>query len=280
VNRSKFFLLSGPSIYSGVFILATRISPYDTEQSQGSASGDLSPSTAKGSARKKQSKSNGPARKSQHKKWTLKQHWKVASRAKQIEWIIAGVAAMAAVVGLVFWIFSLLQTKWNFEKENRSSISMIKVDMLNRPEVGQSVGFQITLANSGKMDARNAWEQAVSRVASTLTLNAPAGPNHIESGLTMPAGQPYVVQAKTAPLTQEEMDGITQGKLCIYAFGYVSYWDDFGAKQSVFCGFYKSGVTWGPQQTGVGICPHNNRILWSGTETPVSDGSHTTKCQD
>jgi hypothetical protein len=252
----------------------------DAEHGQGKAPDDSTPSAAKITTRKEQGKPSRPAGKSQQKKWSLKQHWKTASRAKQIKWVTEGVVATAAVIGLFLWIWTILQTKRNFEKENRSAISLLKADMLNHPQIGEAVRFRLTLDNTGRMAATNSWEQTASSVGSAITLNAPPQPNHIESGMTLPAGQTATVEAQSAPLTKEQMDGIAQGKLCIYAFGYVSYWDEFGGKQSVFCAFYKSAIPWTPQQTGLALCPHNNRILWDGKETIASDGSHTTKCQE
>jgi len=176
------------------------------------------------------------------------------------------------------------QNRELFELDQRPYIALLKTDMLNAPEVGKPVKFQLTLENVGKTVGLNSFEQTRSVVAPAIEIIPPPAPDKVESGLPILPNTPFAFMVDTAPLTKEQMDSITQRKSCIYAGGYVSYHDIFGEfRQTVFCGFYKSGgpPVWSPQQTAVPFCPHNNRIIWSGTETHSDKkGAHITKCEE
>jgi hypothetical protein len=96
----------------------------DTKNSDGKAPGDLSPSAAKTETRKQQRKSNTATNKPRkQQKWSLVRHWKAANRTNQAKWFLEGFGALIAVSVLGVYIWSNLQTKWNFQAEHEPLIS-------------------------------------------------------------------------------------------------------------------------------------------------------------
>jgi hypothetical protein len=52
------------------------------------------------------------------KKWSLIEHWKRASKAKQVKWVFEGIGLLIAFCILCVYIWGNLQTAWNFRAEH------------------------------------------------------------------------------------------------------------------------------------------------------------------
>ena len=56
------------------------------------------------------------------KKWSLREHWKHASRRTQVKWCAEGLVIATGVAVLGTYIWQNLQTKWNFAEEHRPKV--------------------------------------------------------------------------------------------------------------------------------------------------------------
>src|SRR5260370_13157630 len=102
----------------------------DTKKGEPETPSDLLPRAPKTPATKKQGKAATAAKKSdKQKKWPLKEHWKRASRTKQIKWIAEGILVATAVLIPGIYIWDHLQTKRHFEVEGQ------QFSMEHRPRV-------------------------------------------------------------------------------------------------------------------------------------------------
>ncbi|HEY2472220.1 MAG TPA: hypothetical protein VGI45_30815 [Terracidiphilus sp.] len=67
---------------------------------------------------KAQNKSDKP----KSDKWTLREHWQRASAAKRVKWVFEGIGGLIAFLILVNYSWQNLQTKWNFQADQRPRI--------------------------------------------------------------------------------------------------------------------------------------------------------------
>jgi len=175
---------------------------------------------------------------------------------------------------------TLSWTKEQFETDQRPYIAMIRADMMNKPEAGQAVNFRMTLQNVGKTAALNSWNQQTWKIARELTVRQIVGPDRVESGIVLLPATPIFIDVTTDPLTEAQMSLLTRSKLCLYAFGYISYKDIFGTtRETSFCSFYSATVPWSQERPGVSFCPHANCIIWDGAEgSKEEEKIYTSKC--
>lgn len=137
----------------------------DTKKSGSKASKELRPITpklqtdTKGNSPKE---SNKQSRK--HQKWSLKRHWKAASRKQQVKWVAEGIGGLIALGVLVTYIWSNLQTKWNFQAEHRPIVIHSRPPNLVQslscdPARGLHIGnMQEFVKNVGRGTASNVFE--------------------------------------------------------------------------------------------------------------------------
>jgi hypothetical protein len=132
----------------------------DTKKSKPETSSNLPPGTPETQATKKQRKASDSADKSKdNKKWSLCRHWKSASRAKQVKWIFEGIGGFIALAVLCNYIWSNLQTVWNFRADQRPRISVLGYKIgdtvTEKYELNEGHPFfgEITFQNTGKSTA-------------------------------------------------------------------------------------------------------------------------------
>jgi len=112
----------------------------DTKNSNEQASDNLNPSTIKIKTNEQTTKATNPNKKAKkQKKRSLWQHWKSASRAKQIKWVAEAVAVVTGVLILGIYIWGNLQTRSNFKVEHRP-----KVIVSRPPELLGKVNCEVT----------------------------------------------------------------------------------------------------------------------------------------
>ena len=86
------------------------------------------------------------------KKWSLWRHWKQASRAQQVKWIVAAITLILAAIGL--W-----QVRENFRTEHRPRISAGSYTVFDGTSgqlglvAGRPFGVDVVLRNVGKSTA-------------------------------------------------------------------------------------------------------------------------------
>jgi hypothetical protein len=104
-------------------------------------------------------KINPPKRKKQ--KWSLWRHWKRASRAKQVRWILEGIATIVGISILGVYIWGNLQNKWHFEIEHAPLVINNRPPELIQPFIcdisnGLHTGnMQTFIKNTGNITAYN-----------------------------------------------------------------------------------------------------------------------------
>src|SRR6266850_1958095 len=106
----------------------------DTKNGDDETPGDLLPTAPKAKTAEKPSKTNSTTKKSnKQQKKSLWWHWKSASRANQIKWFAKGVGVITGICILIVYIVGVLQTKRNFEKENRAHVIFPRPPQLTGP---------------------------------------------------------------------------------------------------------------------------------------------------
>jgi hypothetical protein len=95
----------------------------DAENPNRQTASNLSSSTSKIKTNEEAAKTAEPNKKAKkQKKRSLWQHWKSASRAKQIKWSAEGLIVITGILILGVYIWGNLQTKWHFEAEHRPRV--------------------------------------------------------------------------------------------------------------------------------------------------------------
>jgi hypothetical protein len=98
------------------------------------------------------------------KKWSLKRHWDVATRKQQVKWVVSGIGSLIALGGLGSYIWSNLQTKWNFQQEQRPRLVITKLEIMDllvsheakekqEFKVGEPMAVNVEFKNIGKTTA-------------------------------------------------------------------------------------------------------------------------------
>ena len=126
----------------------------DAQNGERKTSGDLFPTTPKTKAGNKTGKTSRTDKKSaKQKKWGLWRYWKSVSRAKQLKWIVEGIGIITAISLLGVYIWDHMQTKWNFEADQRAWIGVSRIDGGIEPD--KPTKLILHFINTGKTPAFN-----------------------------------------------------------------------------------------------------------------------------
>lgn len=98
------------------------------------------------------------------KKWSLRRHWKSATRKQQFKWVAEGIGIAIALCVLGTYIWGNLQTKWNFQEEQRPRLVITKLEIMDllgsrkakekqEFEVGEPMAVNVDFKNIGKTTA-------------------------------------------------------------------------------------------------------------------------------
>lgn len=83
----------------------------DAKDGDGQTNSNLAPSTLEAKATEKKGKSGNAAKEtSKHNKWTLKQHWKTATRKQQVVWVCEGITGFIGILVVLGTCYSYISS--------------------------------------------------------------------------------------------------------------------------------------------------------------------------
>lgn len=218
----------------------------DTKNGQRAATQKLTSGSSGEQARKDTAKTQNRDQKSTNKKRkTLWESFKSQTRFRQIEIVFVAVGAATGIGVLGTYVWSNLQTRWNFQEEQRPRIAVPTFEMVDVTTksrgitIGHPFAVNVYFINNGKSAARNIYVHRHVLFGKDYTKQLKVEPEDAwNSGYTL---EPNIIQVMTAMSVKDTYavesvyynpDWVISwdGSRPIIVFGRITYQDSYGKK--------------------------------------------------